>query len=73
MEPKKLYRARKDKILGGVCGGFGHYMDIDPVLVRILFILLILVWGAGILIYLIAWIIIPLEPEEADYEVHPQS
>lgn len=72
MEPKKIYRSRRDKILGGVCGGVGQYLEIDPVFIRILFIVLLLVWGAGILIYFIAWILIPLEPGEQDYTVPPQ-
>ena len=59
---KRLYRSGQDKILGGVCGGIGEYLGIDPVLVRILWIVSTLAWGAGILIYLIAWIIIPRNP-----------
>ncbi len=60
---KRLYRSRKNQILGGVCGGIGEYFDIDPVIVRLLFVLLALAgMGVGILVYIIAWIIIPLEP-----------
>lgn len=62
--PKKLYRSRKDRILGGVCGGLGQYFDIDPILVRIVFVLLVLADGAGLLIYLILLIVIPQEPGE---------
>ncbi len=57
--PKRLYRSRKDKILGGVCGGIAEYFNIDPVIIRLLWILLIFVGGSGILAYIIAWIIIP--------------
>jgi phage shock protein PspC (stress-responsive transcriptional regulator) len=60
---KRLYRSRKDKIIGGVCGGIGEYFDIDPVLVRILWLFFTFLGGAGILAYLIAWVVIPL-PEE---------
>jgi phage shock protein C len=67
MEPKQILRTRKDKILGGVCGGLGRYLNVDPVFIRILFVLLVLGWGTGILIYLIAWILIPLEPEEDSF------
>lgn len=67
MEPKQILRSRKDKILGGVCGGLGRYLNVDPVFIRILFVLLVLGWGTGILIYLIAWILIPLEPEEDSF------
>lgn len=45
----------------GVCGGLGEYFDIDPTLVRLVWLLFAL-WGAGVLAYLIAWIIIPEEP-----------
>ena len=59
---KRLYRSRKDSIIGGVCGGIGNYFNIDPVFVRLIFVLLFLLRGSGILIYIVAWIIIPLEP-----------
>ena len=58
---KKLYRSKKNKVLAGVCGGFGDYMNLDPVLVRVIFVLLVLVTGffPGLLAYIIAWLIIP--------------
>lgn len=56
---KRLYRSKKDKIFGGVCGGMGDYFEIDPVLIRILWVIGSLLMGAGILAYIIAWIIIP--------------
>ena len=59
---KRLYRSTKNKVLGGVCGGLGEYFNIDPVIVRILWILFCLAWGVGILAYIIAWIIIPKNP-----------
>jgi phage shock protein C len=61
---RRLYRSGKDKILGGVCGGLGEYFGVDPVLFRILFVLLALGWGFGILLYIICWIIIPRNPEQ---------
>jgi phage shock protein C len=60
---KRLYRSRKERFLGGVCGGFASYFNVDPVIVRLVWVVLCLVWGAGILLYIIAWIIIPLEPQ----------
>ncbi len=60
---KKLYRSRKDRIIGGVCGGIANYFDIDPTLVRLAFLLILLARGAGLLAYVIAWIIIPEKPE----------
>ena len=58
---KKLQRSKSEKIIGGVCGGFAKYFNIDPVLVRIIWILLCFAGGFGILAYIIAWVIIPLE------------
>jgi len=60
---KKLYRSRKDQIIGGVCGGIAEYFGIDPTLVRLAFVLFALIEGAGIIAYIIAWIIIPERPE----------
>ena len=59
---KRLYRSRNDRILGGVCSGLAHYFEIDPVITRLLWVLLTFAMGFGILAYLIAWIIIPEEP-----------
>ena len=62
MEPKRLYRSRKHRILAGVCGGMGEYFKLDPVIVRLLFVLFTILGGAGVLVYIIAWIIVPEEP-----------
>ncbi len=59
---KKLYRSRNDRILGGVCAGIGEYLNADPTLIRLLWILFTLLGGSGILAYIIAWIIIPEQP-----------
>ncbi len=61
MSGKKLYRSRDDKFLAGVCGGLADYFNMDSNLIRILWIILILFKGAGVLVYLIAWLIIPEE------------
>lgn len=58
----RLYRSRKDRLIGGVCGGLGVYFGIDPVIVRLVFVVLSIWGGLGLLGYLILWIIIP--PEE---------
>jgi phage shock protein C len=58
---KRLVRIQKDRKIAGVCTGFGAYFNVDPTLVRLVWILLILAGGSGILLYLIAWIIMPLE------------
>jgi phage shock protein PspC (stress-responsive transcriptional regulator) len=62
MEPKRLFRSKKDRVLGGVCGGLGNFFTIDPVLVRVLWAISFFVGGVGFLAYLVAWIIIPEEP-----------
>jgi phage shock protein C len=59
----RLYRSGKDRILGGVCGGIAEYLGIDPVIIRILWIIGTLAWGFGILLYIIFWIIIPRNPK----------
>ena len=60
---KRLYRSRKDKVIGGVCGGIAAYLEVDPVVVRLVWaILTVISMGMGILAYLVAWVIIPEEP-----------
>lgn len=56
---KRLYRSKTNHIIGGVCGGLGEYFNLDPVLIRLVWIILILFGGIGLLLYVIAWIIIP--------------
>ena len=51
---RRLYRSKKDKIIGGVCGGIAEYFNVDPVIIRLLWVVAVLMWGAGILAYLIA-------------------
>lgn len=58
---KRLYRSRTDRMLGGVCGGLGEYLNIDPTLARLFFVLLALGNGIGLLLYLLAWIVLPRE------------
>jgi phage shock protein C len=62
MEPKRLFRSRKERILGGVCGGLGIYFNLDPVLIRVIWAILFFAAGIGFLGYILAWIIIPEEP-----------
>jgi len=63
-QKKKLYRSRKERVIAGVAGGLGEYLDIDPILIRIGFVLLTLINGVGILLYIVSIILIPLKPEE---------
>jgi len=60
---KKLYRSKDNKAIGGVIAGLVSYFgwEIDPNIVRLLYAFLSLWYGAGILVYIIAWIIIPME------------
>jgi len=60
MVKKRLYRNTKEKVLGGVCAGIADHFEVDPVLIRLIWIFLTLISvGAGILAYIIAWIVIP--------------
>ncbi len=59
MKTKKLRRSQKDSVIGGVAGGLGEYFDTDPVIFRILFVVLTLTGGGGVFIYLLMWIFIP--------------
>ena len=59
---RRLYRSCNDRILGGVCGGIGEYFGLDQVLVRLAWIIFSLIYGSGVLAYIIAWIIIPRNP-----------
>jgi phage shock protein C len=68
---RKLYRSRKHRIIGGVCGGLGEYFGVDPVLIRLAWVLFCFIWGAGLLFYLIAWIIIPPAPDYVDVQSVP--
>jgi phage shock protein C len=60
---KKLYRSRKNSMIGGVCGGLGEYLNVDPTIMRLVAVLLIFADGIGLIAYIIAWIIIPRNPE----------
>lgn len=62
MNEKRLYRSRNSRMLCGVCGGIGEYLNIDPTLIRLLAVLLGYS-GTGIIVYIIAAIIIPDSPE----------
>jgi len=61
---RRVYRSKKNKMLAGVCGGIAEYFEVDPVLVRLLLVLLVLMGFAGIILYLIAWLIMPENPNQ---------
>lgn len=58
MNPKRLYKSRNNRVICGVCGGIGEYLNIDPTIIRLLMVLLGFT-ASGIIIYLVAAIIIP--------------
>lgn len=60
--PKRLMRSSTDKKLGGVCAGLADYFDMDPTVLRIIWLLLVICGGTGILAYIILWIALPLAP-----------
>ena len=61
--PKRLYRAREGRVIGGVCEGLGRYFDVDPIIFRIGTVVLTFVGGAGLLAYLAALLLIPAEED----------
>ncbi len=63
-EIKKLYRSRTNKIFAGICGGIGEYLNMDPVLIRLIALIIVLCTGIapGIIVYIIAIFIIPERP-----------
>lgn len=65
---KRLYRSETNKVFSGVCGGIGEYFEVDPVLVRVVTVILALSTGVAFIAYIAAWIIVPqregqIEPE----------
>lgn len=60
-EERLLRRSRSDRILGGVCAGLASYFGVEPLLVRLVFIVIALLQGAGILLYILLWVLIPEE------------
>jgi phage shock protein C len=66
LEPaRKLYRRRGDRMLAGVCGGLADYFRVDVTLIRVIFIVLAVMGGAGLVIYLAMWLLVPEEPRTA--------
>jgi len=64
--PKRLMRSSTDKKLGGVCAGLAEYFDMDPTLVRVLWVIVAFCsGGVGVLMYFVLWLVVPLAP------VHP--
>lgn len=61
-EYRRLYRSRDERMLGGVAGGLARYFGVDPTIMRLLFVILTVAGGPGLIAYIILWIIVPEEP-----------
>jgi phage shock protein C len=59
---KRLYRSRDERVIWGICGGLGKYFGVDPVLVRVIWVVTVVFAGWSILAYLILRLVVPLEP-----------
>ncbi len=71
---ERLYRSRKNRVFGGVAGGLAEYLNIDPVLARIIFVIVTFFNGLGLLLYVILWIVVPEEPlVAANFNQEPQT
>ena len=68
---KRLYRSRTERKIAGICGGLGEYFGVDPVFVRLLWIVVTCLSGVvpGILAYLIGWLVVPEEPVTSSHAV----
>jgi phage shock protein C len=71
MQREGLFRSRTDRVFGGVAGGIARSLHADPAIIRIIFAILIIFGGGGLLLYLILWIAIPEEPFQAFQEAIP--
>jgi phage shock protein C len=70
---RPLRRSRKHKVIAGVCAGFAEHFDLDIALVRVIWLLVTIFGGGGLLAYIICWIVIPLEEETQPATVVPAS
>jgi len=70
-QPRRLYRSNQNRIAAGVCGGIAEYLNVDPTLIRLGFVLLTIASGSGILLYLIMAIIVPRAPAGAPHPTTP--
>ncbi len=59
---RKLYRSKSNRQIAGVCGGLAEYFSVDATLIRVLFVLLAVLGGSGLVLYVAMWIIVPKEP-----------
>lgn len=69
---KKLYRVNEGKMLAGICAGFAEYANMDVTIVRVLWVVLSL-FGAGLILYIILIFVIPVKPNNVNQEVKPDN
>ncbi|MCR5208555.1 MAG: PspC domain-containing protein [Eubacterium sp.] len=65
---KRLYRDTKNQVLSGVCSGIAKYFDIDPVIIRVIWVLITLAGGSGIIAYIVCMLVIPEEPDVTEVD-----
>lgn len=70
---RKLMRSRTDEKIAGVCGGFAEYLEIDVTLVRLIWLAALFLGGWGFIAYIVAWIVMPLEPEPQRVNSQPHA
>lgn len=68
---KKLMRSWTDRKIAGVCGGLAEYFDLDPTLLRVVWVLLVLCAGTGLLAYIVMWIVVPSAPPTVAAQTAP--
>ncbi len=68
MQEKKLLRSSTDKVIAGVCSGLGHYMGIDPTVIRVIWALTCILAGTGLLAYIICALLIPSDETYTPYQ-----
>jgi phage shock protein C len=71
---KQLYRSRDDRMVAGVCGGLGEYFNIDPTIIRLIFVFGAIVTGSGLFwAYLVLMVVVPEEPLASEAVVETQA
>lgn len=70
---KRLYRSQKTKVIGGVAGGLADYLNMDPVLVRVIFVIISLFSGTGLILYIILWIVVPQEASDNNADTSDEN
>ncbi len=72
---KRLYRSTQDRMFAGVCGGIAEYLEVDPTLVRLVFVALTLMGGPGLVMYIILMLVVPEQPRQTwkAKNTHPEE